>query len=130
MSFWLRDARNFAEALFSDEAGPPPAERLDWLMRELEDFVDQGGARVRAILVGGLLAATWAAPAFARKRPPLGRLSIADRIAALDALEHSPLGLPLLGVKAILCILYYEHPDVLRDAGVLAEDEERTPCLS
>ncbi len=130
VAFWLRDARTFAETLFSDEAGPPPSERLDWLMGELEDFVAQAGPRVRAILVGGLVASSWMAPAFAGKAPPLSRLSLADRCRALDAFERSSMGLPLLGVKAILCILYYEHPEVLRKVGVIGDSEEKPACLS
>ncbi|MBK8938984.1 MAG: hypothetical protein IPM79_15495 [Polyangiaceae bacterium] len=130
MAFWLRDARVFAEALFADAGGPPPSNRIDWLMRELEDFVEQAGPRVRAILVGGLLVASWAAPPLAGRAPPLSRLSLADRVRALDALEHTPAGLPLLAVKAILSILYYEHPEALRDAGVIGPSDEGLSCLS
>lgn len=130
MSFLLRDARPFAEALFSDSAGPPPVERMDWLMAELEDFVEQAGPRVLAIVAGGLALATWAAPAFAKKAPPLSRLSLVDRCKALDAMERSKMGLPLLGVKAILCILYYEHPDALRGAGVIDDSADKPGCLS
>ena len=32
-------ARAFAEALFSTHDGPPPAERLDWLMEELDEIL-------------------------------------------------------------------------------------------
>lgn len=130
MAFWLRDARVFAEALFAGAGGAPPRDRIDWLMRELEDFVEQAGPRVRLILVGGLLTASWAAPPLAGKAPPLARLSLADRVRALDALEHTPAGLPLLAVKAILCILYYEHPDALREAGVIGADQDGLSCLS
>jgi len=128
VSTGLGSARAFAEALFADEDGPPPAERMDWLMRDLEDFVDQAGVRVRAILTGGLFAATWVAPALSGHAPPLSRLSISERCRALDKLERSPLGLPLLAVKAVVCILYYEHPDVLREAGVTS-DVRGNSCL-
>jgi hypothetical protein len=32
-------------------------------------------------------------------------------------------------VKAMLCILYYEHPGSLRDIGVTQGDETRMSCL-
>lgn len=98
-------------------------------MAELADFVEQGGVRVKAILVGGLLVAQWTAPALIGRAPPLSRLGLEDRCRALDKLEHSSFGLPLLAVKAILCILYYEHPDVLRESGIITQEEEQPACL-
>lgn len=122
-------ARVFAEALFARESGPPPTARLDWLMAELDDFLDHGGPRVELLLRGGLALATWAAPVFLGKLPPLSRLSALDRCVALDRLEHTPAGLPLLAVKATLCILYYEHPDTLRETGITTEEEGALGCL-
>ena len=119
----LRDARVFAEALFSREDGPPPSSRLDWAMTELDDFLDHGGPRVELLMRGGLALANWAAPPLAGKAPPLALLSIADRRVALDKLEHTPAGLPLLAVKATLCFIWYEHQDTLREIGVLQGDD-------
>ena len=34
-------ARAFAEALFTTNEGPPPAERLDWLMDDLDDYYER-----------------------------------------------------------------------------------------
>lgn len=129
MNAWLIEARAFAEALFSTEQGPPPAARLDWLMEDLADFVEQAGLRTAFILKSGLRIANWVAPPLIGKAPPLVKLSVEDRCKALDRLERSPAGLPLLAAKAILCICYYEHPDVLREAGVMRPDEERPSCL-
>ncbi len=125
----LRDARVFAEALFAGPQGPPPSERLDWLMAELEDFTAQAGAQARLLLRGGLMAASWLAPPLVGKVPPLARLSISDRCHALEKLERTPAGLPLLAVKAMLCILYYEHPDVLRETGVTQGEQASPACL-
>jgi hypothetical protein len=68
-------------------------------------------------------------PPLIGRLPPLSRLPVAERCAALEKLEHTPLGLPLLAVKAMLCILYYEHPDSLRDMGVTRGDEQAPGCL-
>jgi hypothetical protein len=122
-------ARAFAEAFFSRNSGPPPAARIDWLLRELDDFLLHGGPRVELLVRGGLALATWAAPVLVAQRPPLARLSIEDRCRALDRLEHTPAGLPLLAVKATLCILYYEHPDVMREVGITDAGEEKPGCV-
>lgn len=129
MKFWLIDARTVAEALFCGPEGPPPASRLDWLIDDIDDFIAQSGPRVRAIFAGGVFAATWLAPPLIGKLPPLARLSIPERCEALEKMEQTPLGLPLLGVKAMLSILYYEHPDALRDAGVIQGEESSPGCL-
>jgi hypothetical protein len=129
VSFWTRDARAFAEALFSGPSGPPPAERLDWLMSDAEDFVAEAGPRVLAIFAGGLAAASLLAPPLVGRLGPLWRLSLEDRCRALERMEATPLGLPLLAVKAMLCILYYEHPDALRDIGVLRGTETSPACM-
>jgi hypothetical protein len=129
MAWLTRDARAFAEALFADASGPPPSDRIDWLVHDLADFVEQAGPRAWLVLTGGLEIATWLAPVLIKKVPPLNRLTIADRQRALEALEHTPAGLPLFALKAMFCIVYYEHPDVLRDIGVTEPGEKAPSCL-
>jgi hypothetical protein len=107
-----------AEALFATEQGAPPADRLAWLCTDFDDFVEQAGSRPRAILTGAIFVATWLAPLSIGARPPLARLSIADRCRALERTEATKLGLAILGVKAILSIIYYEHPDAQLEIGV------------
>jgi hypothetical protein len=125
---WLEAARSFAEALFSTERGAPPRERLDRLMVDLEDFVEQAGPRSELVLRLGLALAMWGAPPLVGRRPPMTRLPVVERARALTLLEHSPVGLPLLAAKAILSILYYEDPEVLREAGIVGPDETKPGC--
>ena len=113
-----RSARAVAEALFARDQGPPPAERLDWLCRDFEDFLEHAGPRSEAVLSASLAVATWLAPLTIRRRPPLSRLSLHDRCEALEATEDTMAGLAILAVKAILSILYYEHPDSQAEIGV------------
>ena len=127
---WLPAARAFAEALYSTDKGAPPSDRIQYLLDELVDFVAQAGLRSELVLRLGLTLAMWGAPPIIGRVPPLARLSIEDRIEALTKLEHSPAGLPLLAVKAIFSIIYYEHPDVLREAGIVAADQEKLSCLT
>ena len=111
-------ARAFAEALFLREGGPAPSDRIDWLIDEFVDFLQQAGPRSRLILEGGLFCSAWLAPVLIRRRPPLARLPLDERCQALEAFENTPAGLALLSVKAIFSILYYEHEDSADEIGV------------
>lgn len=106
-----------AEAVFATASGPPPPARLDWLAIELEDFLARAGARTRFVLWLARLAVAVLAPLSIARFVPLARLPVAERSRALSRLEHSFLGAPVLAVKALLCVLYYEHPDAAREVG-------------
>jgi hypothetical protein len=112
----VRRIRLIGEALFSTDAGPPPLDRLDWLTDETEDFLSRSGARARWMFTLLVLVTVVLAPVFIGRFTPLSRLERRDRIAALGALERH-FGEPLLAIKAILCLIYYEHPDAARDVG-------------
>ncbi len=116
-----RDVRAVAEALFCRDGGPPPAARIDWLCDDFADFIERAGPRAELVLTGALMLATWLAPLSIGKRPPLSRLDVAQRCRALDTLEGTRAGVPLLALKAMLCTMYYEHPDARREIGVDAE---------
>ena len=112
-----RDARALAEAYFSDENGPPPAARLDWLIEEIDDFVRHAGPRARLTFQGATKAVSALAPVAIGKLPPLRGLTLEDRVRAIEKFEATQLGLAALGAKAMLCIIYYEHPDAAREIG-------------
>lgn len=113
----LRAARSVAEALFTQPSGPPPAERLDWVERDLDDFFGHVSLRARLLFRACVATILWFAPLLVGRMPTLARLSVEERIEALERLERTPLSLPLLAAKAILSIVYYEHPDAARDIG-------------
>lgn len=113
----LRAARAVAEALFATEEGPPPGDRLDYLERDLADFFGHVTLRARLLFRACLATVFWLAPLLISRLPPLSRLAPEERVRALERLEATPLSLPLLGAKAILCIVYYEHPDAAREIG-------------
>lgn len=113
----LRAARVVAEALFSTSDGPPPPERLDYLERDLADFFGHVTLRARLLFRACLATVFWLAPLVLGRLPTMSRLSLADRVRALETMEATPLSLALLGAKAILCIVYYEHPDAARAIG-------------
>ena len=122
LSPWMRaEVRALAEALFSTHAGPPPAERVDWLVDDLHDFLSHAGARARVSFQLCLTAVSALAPVTVGHRPSLARLSHEDRLRSLERLERSPAALAIFGAKAILCMIYYEHPDAPREGGFVTD---------
>lgn len=113
----VESAAAVAEALFHDGKAPPPAARMAWLADELGDFLGRSGGRARLLFRLCLFVVSWIAPLLGGRCPPLRRLDVDRRLAILTRLEEGPLSAAFLGVKAILCILYYEHPDAAREAG-------------
>lgn len=112
-----RVARAFAEALFADDAGPPPADRLDWLMDDLEHLLAHAGGRARALFGASMLALTTVAPALSAKPRPLWSIPWQERVHVIERFETTPLGLAVLGAKAMLCFCWYEHPEVAKEIG-------------
>lgn len=113
----LLSLRAFAEALFSTEAGAPPAERLDWLMGEMEEYLERAGPRARVIFGLALFVVAWLSPLFIWRLPTLRALDVPERVEALTRMEESFAAAPVLAVKAFLCVVYYEHPEVQREVG-------------
>ncbi len=106
-----------AEALFTTEDGPPPADRLDWLVDDLDDMMALTGARGKRVFGLCLFAVSVVAPLLVFRFLPYRFLSSATRMRALERMERSPFGLAVFGAKALLCIVYYEHPDSARMIG-------------
>jgi hypothetical protein len=115
--FTVRALRGIAEAVFSTHAGGPPADRIDWVMLEIEDLLARAGPQTRFVIRAATLAVTLLAPLSAMRLRPLYRLPLRERVRALVRFERTRFGAPLLAVKALMCLVYYEHPDASRDVG-------------
>lgn len=114
----MRDAtRALVEVLFRTDVGPPPPERVAWVVDELDDFLAAAGPRARATYVGCLLGIGVVAPLLVARIGRFAWLDVAQRSKALERLERGPLALLVFGAKAMLSILYYEHPDVASRLG-------------
>jgi len=113
----LEAARVVAEALFSREDGPPPEARLRWMQADLADFFAHVTLRARLLFRACLATVYLLAPLCVGRLPTMRRLTVDERVAALHALERTPLALALFGCKAILCIVYFEHPDAAAEIG-------------
>ncbi len=110
-------ARAVAEALFFAEAQPADPARLDWVAADLMDFMARSTGRAHLILRAALCVLTWVAPLFVFTPVPLAWLPVRRRVQALERLELSPLGPAALAVKAMLCMIWFEHPDTQRETG-------------
>lgn len=111
----LHASRAFAEALFTTSAGPPEASRIDWLVEDFGRFLAAATPRARLVMRLCLFASTWLAPLFVLRPVPLSWLPLPKRIEALERLEASFLGPAALAPKAMLCMLWLEHPEVQRE---------------
>ena len=119
VTFFDRMLWAVAEAMFSTEQGPPPAARLAWLCADMRDFLERSGPRARWIFWGALFFTSWISPLLIGRFPPLARLSVADRAAALERFEDGMVlqAASILALKATMCILYFEHPDAAEEIG-------------
>jgi len=108
-----------AEAMFCTDEGPPDAPRLAWLCDDLRDFLHHAGPRARWTVVLALICTFWLSPLLLGHAPPLDRLPPRERAKALDGFEHGSLltSAAMLAIKALLCILYFEHPDTAARVG-------------
>jgi hypothetical protein len=112
-----RASRVVAEALFSPDGEAPDRERLDWLEEDFADFYARSHGNARMILRASLFALMFFAPIFAFKFGTLASLSIRHRIEVLEKFEGSFLAPAALAVKAMLCILWFEHPVTMRETN-------------
>ncbi len=118
MSPALRDAtRTLATTLFRRDEGAPPEARVAWLCDDLDDFLGRAGGRARWMFWLCVTAVTWLAPLHVGRAARLSSLDDEARARALEAMERGPFALALFGAKALLCFVWYEHPEVARSAG-------------
>ncbi len=110
--------RAFAEALFFTDQGPPPAARIDWVIDELEDYLAHSGPRAQMVFAASITAVSTLAPPFSGKARLLPMLTPEERAHAIERFEQTPLGLAVLGAKAMLCLIWYEHPEVRADVDI------------
>lgn len=112
----LRALVAIAEAVFSRSGSPPAADRMAWIEREMEDFLARAGIRSRIMFSLMVWLTTVIAPLISGRWTLLYLLPLDDRVRALALLEKR-FSEPLLAVKALLCLVYYEHPDAAREVG-------------
>lgn len=114
---WLdvRTLRAFAEALFHTAEGPADPSRIAWLVEDYVAFVRVASGNARAVQSLCLFALARLAPLVAGRFSRFAALDVATRVQVLERFEATPFGPAALGVKAILCMIWFEHPDTMRE---------------
>ena len=112
---WLRTAYVVAEVLFETSDGPPPPERLAWLCHELDDMDSNIKGMGFVVIKLALFLANWIAPLYVGSLPTFRRLPFEKRRRALHRFEAGIFGLTIFAVKALCCLLWFEHPDVAQE---------------
>ncbi len=107
-----------AAATFSSQRGPPAADRIAWLRREYVDLMSRASGRGRFYFGAGALVVSIGAPIMIGRLRPFSRLTHEERVASLQRFESHALGSILVALRAILCMLWYEHPEVAREVGL------------
>ncbi len=106
-----------SEALFKSDAGPPPSARLDWLADESENFLHEAGPRAARSIKLLIALVACLAPWLAMRPTALRSMPLDLRIRVLDRMENGIAGALIVALKAALCVVYYEHPDVAEEIG-------------
>jgi hypothetical protein len=109
--------------LFSWNGETPDTERLEYIEHDFADFYARSQGTAPLVLRLSLFVLMYVAPLFIFRPTSLRSLSIENRARALDKLEASPLGPAALAVKAMLCILWFEHEKTQ------LETHTQTSCL-
>lgn len=113
----LRALFGLGEVMFATDDGPPPGSRLRWMCHDLEDLLRRIRGRGTFLFHLCLWLVSTLAPLLVLRPMPLRALPIALRARALERYERSPLGLTLFVLKAMMCIVWFEHPESAREVG-------------
>lgn len=116
-------ARTVMEAFFANDDGAPDPERVEAVLDDFVDFVGRSPLRARVIMTLSLFVLVWVAPLLVWRLPTLEALDLDKRAEALDRVEQGWLGPTVLVPKAILSIVWFEHP------GTRAETHTEVTCL-
>lgn len=98
-----------------------PADRLTWLLTDLESFLGHAGPRTRGLFVLVVAVLEWLPLVVLGRATRLSRLSSTARLEFLERLERGPFAILLALPKAAMSLTYYEHPDALKETGYDAQ---------
>jgi len=125
-NFHARQIKCISETFFSADTTPVDSQRLEWLVREYCDFMSRAPKKQRFLFRTAITVIAFLAPLFIWKIGPFSTLNFRDRVRALRVFEHRKIGKILVPVRAILCLIYYEHPEAARTLGLVTERQNLT----
>ena len=113
----LRRSMAIAETMFHSDAGPVDPARIVWLREEFKNFLGHAGPWARFLAGLCSFVTTTLGPLLAFKFQRFTSLTVESRLRVLERLEATPFALAFLGIKTMLCILYYEQPGAAEELG-------------
>lgn len=113
---WRAPVRALALALF-DRGGGVPADRVEWALDDLASFLAHAGPRTSTLFSVAVALVEWAPAVISGRVSRMSRLSPVERDRYLERLDASRWAILLVLPKALLSLVYYEHPDALRETG-------------
>lgn len=100
-----------------DRGGGVPRDRLAWAVAEADDFLAHAGPRTTLFFALAMLAVEWGPVLMSAGLGRMSRLTPERRRAYLERLDRSNLAILLALPKALLSLVYYEHPEALAETG-------------
>lgn len=104
-------------ALAGHLVGGGDAARLEWAIGDLSDFLASAGPRTSLIFSVALFFVAWMPLFFIGRLGPLSKLAPEHGALYLEKLDRSRLAALLLLPKALFSLVYFEHPDSLKEIG-------------
>lgn len=86
-------------------------------MAQLYDVHERVGGMGLAAYRLSLFAFTWLAPLMIFRLPPFRRLTHEQQLRAMHRFENSLIAVALFALKAMLCMIYFEHPAAAAHMG-------------
>ena len=114
---FARNLHAFASVQFATAAGAPPEARLNWAVAQVSAMIAATPGRGAFVYRLSVFVMAWVAPLLIFRLPTFQRLGFEQRVHALERFERSPFGMMLFAIKALICIVYYEHPDAAVEVG-------------
>jgi hypothetical protein len=87
------------------------------MLEDAADFLYRAGKKTRYLFLVALFLLEWLAPLYSGRLARMSGLPFEVRVRALERLDATPFSLVLALPKAVLCMIYYEHPDALAETG-------------
>lgn len=103
--------------LFEPGTGAAAEARIAATLGEVRAYLERAGLQTRVAFRAALIAVQWAPLLLLRRLRRFVRLAPAERARCLVRFERSPFGLALVLLKTVLCLHWFDRPDVLARTG-------------
>lgn len=109
-------ARALCQCIFDRGHGIPP-DRMSFALVDVDDFTRRAGPKTRFAFLASLLLLQWIWPLAFGFFGRFSALPISRRLDLLEKIEATALAPMLVLPKAMLCLVFFEHPDALKEIG-------------